>query len=143
MTKVPFDQSVSLATARDPRYPAEAYAFLKEALDYTITAIHKGRGRETSHVSGPELCKGVRDFAMQQYGPMVPTIFEAWGLRTTRDIGELVFNLIQTGAFSKSDTDRPEDFDNIFDFQDAFVKPFLPGREMKPGSATDRRKPRE
>jgi uncharacterized repeat protein (TIGR04138 family) len=139
MTKVPFDKSVTEATTRDPRYAAEAYSFLRDALDYTIRHAQKGRARDVGHVSGPELCKGLRDYAIQQFGPMVPTILEAWGVRTTRDIGEMVFNLIRAGAFSKSETDTPEDFDNVFDFNDAFVKPFLPNRGMKPGSPQDRK----
>lgn len=133
MTKVPFEESVSKATSRDPRYAADAYTFLKESLDYTIRAAVKSRGREPGHVSGPELCRGVCDYAIQQFGPMVPTIFEAWGIRSTRDIGEMVFNLIAAGAFSKSETDQPGDFDNVFDFEEAFVKPFLPGRSVRPG----------
>jgi uncharacterized repeat protein (TIGR04138 family) len=136
MTKVPFEESVSRALARDARYAADAYAFLRDSLDFTIRGAQKGRARETGHVSGPELCKGLRDYAVQQYGPMVPTIFETWGIRSTRDIGEMVFNLIAAGAFSKSDTDSPQDFDNIYDFHEAFVKPFLPSR----GASVDRKK---
>lgn len=139
MTKVPFDQSVRKAIARDSRYAADAYAFLRDSLDHTIRTAQKGRAREAGHVSGPELCKGLRDYAIQRSGPMVPTIFEAWGIRTTRDIGEMVFNLIEAGAFSKSDSDSPEDFDNVYDFKDAFVKPFLPNRSMRPGSSHDRK----
>jgi uncharacterized repeat protein (TIGR04138 family) len=140
MTKVPFEKSVSEATKRDPRYAAEAYSFLRDSLDYTMRTAQKGRAREAGHVSGPELCKGLRDYAIQQFGPMVPTILESWGVRTTRDIGEMVFNLIETGAFSKSDSDAPEDFDNVYEFNDAFVKPFLPNRGLRPGSSQDRKK---
>jgi uncharacterized repeat protein (TIGR04138 family) len=128
MSKVPFEQSVSTAVARDPRYAADAYAFLKDALDFTIRRQKKIRAKEPGHVSGEELCQGVRDHALQQFGPMVPTLFEAWGIRSTRDIGEMVFNLINAGAFSKSDADCVEDFENIYDFSDAFVKPFQPSR---------------
>jgi uncharacterized repeat protein (TIGR04138 family) len=142
MTKVPFEKSVTEAISRDPRYHADAYAFLREALDYTIRTAQKSRGKETGHVSGPELCRGFRDFAMQQYGPMVPTILESWGIHTTRDIGEMVFNLIETGAFSQSESDSRTDFDNVFDFADAFVKPFLPARGVKPGGSPDRKKGR-
>ncbi len=134
MSKVPFEQSVAKAVARDPRYAEEAYSFLKDALEFTMRNRKKARGRDPDHVTGPELCAGVRDYALQQYGPMVPTLFEAWGLRSTRDIGELVFNLISAGAFSKSDSDRVEDFDNLFEFGDAFVKPFLPAGPRRAGS---------
>lgn len=142
MTKVPFDESVRLATARDPRYAADAYAFLRDSLDFTIRGAQKSRSREAGHVSGPELCKGLREFAIQQFGPMVPTIFEDWGIRSTRDVGEMVFNLIKAGAFSKSDSDSVEDFDNIYDFHEAFVKPFLPVRGTRPGQSSDRKQER-
>ena len=128
MSKVAFERSVTIAVARDPRYAADAYAFLKDALDFTIRRQKKARAKEPGHVSGDELCVGVKEYALQQFGPMVPTLFEAWGIQSTRDIGEMVFNLIDAGAFSKSDADRVEDFDNIYDFADAFVKPFLPAR---------------
>jgi len=134
MSKIPFEQSVAKAVAQDPRYAPEAYAFLKDALEFTMRGRKKVRGRDPDHVTGPELCSGVRDYAVQQYGPMVPTLFEAWGIRSTRDIGEMVFNLIKAGAFSKSDSDRVEDFDHLFDFADAFVKPFLPARSRAAGS---------
>jgi uncharacterized repeat protein (TIGR04138 family) len=143
MTKVPFDQSVRKVTSRDPRYAADAYAFLRDALDFTIRSIKKARAKEPGHVSGPELCHGIREYALQQFGPMVPTIFEAWGLHTTRDFGEMVFNLIETGAFSKSDADRREDFDNVFTFEEAFVRPFLPHRALKPGNSSARKKGRQ
>jgi uncharacterized repeat protein (TIGR04138 family) len=134
MSKVPFEQSVAKAVAHDPRYTAEAYAFLKDALEFTMRGRKKVRGRDPDHVTGPELCGGVRDYAVQQYGPMVPTLFEAWGIRSTRDIGEMVFNLINAGAFTRSENDRVEDFDNLFDFKDAFEKPFLPARPRPAGS---------
>ena len=133
MSKVPFEQSAAKAAARDPRYAVDGYTFLKEALDFTIRRQKKGKPRETGHVGGEELCQGVRDYAISQFGPMVPTIFETWGLRSTRDIGEMVFNLIAAGAFSKSDADRVEDFENLFDFTEAFVKPFLPSRSAAGG----------
>ena len=132
MTKVPFEQSVARATARDPRYPADAYVFLRDALDFTIGALNKGPKEDPGHVTGAELCHGVRKYAIEQYGPMVPTILETWGIRTTRDFGELVYNLIKAGAFSKSSSDRIEDFDNVYEFSDVFVKPFLPARGVKP-----------
>lgn len=139
MSKISFDEAVAKATAQDVRYSAEAYAFLRDALDFTIKALQKGRNREISHVSGTELCHGLREYALQQFGPMVPTILDDWGVRTTRDMGEMVFNLIRCGAFSKSDTDKVEDFEGVYTFEEAFEKPFLPVRGMKPASAAARR----
>ncbi len=132
MSKIPFEQAVRDAVKHDPRYAPDAYHFLRDALDVTIKAMQKNRPDAVSHVSGPELCEGVREYALQQFGPMVPTIFEAWNIRTTRDIGEMVFNLIHIGAFSRSDSDQVEDFEAVFQFEDAFEKPFLPARHITP-----------
>ena len=132
MSKVPFEQAAADAVQRDQRYPVDAYHFLRDALEVTMKTIQKGRKDALHHVSGAELCGGVREYALQQFGPMVPTIFEAWGILTTRDIGEMVFNLIQTGAFSRSESDRVEDFENVFQFSEAFEKPFLPVRGITP-----------
>jgi uncharacterized repeat protein (TIGR04138 family) len=132
MSKVPFEQAVTDAVRHNPRYSADAYHFLRDALDMTIKTMQKGRKDAINHVSGAELCEGVREYALQQFGPMVPTIFETWGIGTTRDIGEMVFNLIQTGAFSRSDSDRLEDFENVYRFEDAFEKPYLPVRNIAP-----------
>ena len=132
MSKVPFEQAVIEAARQDPRYAADAYLFLRDALDMTIKTMQQGRNDAVNHISGAELCEGLRDYALQQFGPMVPTIFETWGLATTRDIGEMVFNLIRTGAFSRSKSDKVEDFNEVYTFADAFEKPFLPTRITYP-----------
>jgi uncharacterized repeat protein (TIGR04138 family) len=38
----------------------------------------------------------------------------------------MVFNLIEAGAFGKTEEDTREDFANGYDFDEAFRKPFLP-----------------
>ena len=60
MSKVPFDKAVSDAVRQNPRYAADAYHFLRDALDMTIKTMQAGRKDAISHVSGPELCQGVR-----------------------------------------------------------------------------------
>ncbi len=132
MSKVPFEKAVAEAARQDSRYPAEAYSFLRDALDATIKSLQQGRPDPVGHVSGPELCQGVRHHALQQFGPMVPTIFDAWGIHATRDIGEMVFNLIRTNAFSRSDSDKVEDFEAVYDFREAFEIPYLPRRGLAP-----------
>jgi len=61
---------------------------------------------------------------------MVPSVLDSWGITSCGNIGDMVFSLIQTGIFGQSDTDRREDFDNVFDFEEAFIRPFRCG----PGS---------
>jgi uncharacterized repeat protein (TIGR04138 family) len=84
------------------------------------------------HVAGPELLQGVREYALKEFGPMVVTVLSYWGIRSTEDIGHMVFNLIGAGIFGKTEDDSIEDFKNVFDFHEAFVKPFEPEKRSHP-----------
>lgn len=121
-----FSAAVLDITARDPRFDREAYFFVRDVLDFTVKRKTRGTGEGREHVSGQELLSGMREFALQQFGPMVPTVFECWGIQNTGDIGRIVFNLIDEGIFGKTDRDSQEDFEDGFDFHEAFVVPFRP-----------------
>lgn len=135
MQKIGFAEALDSIVATDPRYQREAYIFLRDALDFTTKQQKKAKATTVRHVSGPELLDGIRQYALREFGPMVLTVFENWGVRSTEDIGHMVFNLIGAGIFGKTDEDSIEDFKNIYDFQEAFVKPFAPERkiEVRPG----------
>ena len=133
MQKTGFTEALEQIVAADPRYDREAYLFLQDALDFTMKSRKKQKTDLSRHVTGQELLEGVRVFAIKEYGPMVPTVFETWGIRRCDDFGEMVFNLIRAGIFGKTETDTIEDFRNGYDFCDAFVKPFVPeGRPLSP-----------
>jgi uncharacterized repeat protein (TIGR04138 family) len=126
MQPVHFEQAVAAVISRDKRFDAQAYFFLKDALDFTLKRIADGNGGHSRHVSGPELLLGFRDFALDQFGPMSSTLMKEWGIRQCRDIGDMVFQLIDEGMFGKQDSDSLEDFSEVFDLEDALVQPFLP-----------------
>lgn len=126
MSERNFDEVLDMIVEKDTRYDRAAYHFLRRALDYTMKqdkALQSGRDK---HVSGPELLDGVRKFALEQYGPMCSTLFREWGITRTRDFGEIVFNLVDYGVLGKTEEDSKEDFDNVYEFHDAFERPFLP-----------------
>ena len=135
MQKIGFAEALDSIIGSDPRYQREAYIFLRDALDFTTKQQKKAKGTTVRHVSGPELLDGVRQYALKEFGPMVLTVFESWGIRSTEDIGHMVFNLIGAGIFGKTDEDSIEDFKNIYDFQEAFVKPFVPEKKTEPAKS--------
>jgi uncharacterized repeat protein (TIGR04138 family) len=104
---------------RDDRYHREAYRFVQEALEFTRRKLSR-RG----HVSGRELAEGVRDLARERYGLLAKTVLNHWGVCSTHDIGQLVFNMISEKVMVKQDSDQPEDFDNVYDFEKAFQNGF-------------------
>ena len=126
MQKIGFAEALDSIVASDPRYQRDAYVFLRDALDFTTKQQKKVRGATVRHVSGPELLGGVRQYALKEFGPMVMTVFDSWGIHSCEDIGNMVFNLIEAGIFGKTEEDSIEDFKNVYDFDEAFVKPFAP-----------------
>ena len=78
------------------------------------------------HVSGRELLLGFRDLALEEFGPMAQTLMAEWGVESTRNVGEMVFYLIDEQMFGKQDTDTLEDFEGIYEFDEAFTAPFEP-----------------
>jgi uncharacterized repeat protein (TIGR04138 family) len=126
MQKIGFAEALDSIVANDPRYQRDAYIFLRDALDYTTKQQKKARGTTVRHVAGPELLEGVRQYALKEFGPLVITVFESWGIRACEDIGHMVFKLIDAGVFGKTEEDSMEDFKSVYDFQEAFVKPFAP-----------------
>jgi uncharacterized repeat protein (TIGR04138 family) len=128
MQKIRFDEAVSRIRKSDQRYDADAYAFLRDALDFTAKGLRFDEMEEHQHVSGPELLLGFRDFALQEFGPMALTVLTRWGVRTGEDVGAMVFQLIDVGAFGQSKEDSPEDFHDVIDLEEELRAPFRPAK---------------
>jgi len=131
MQDLEFAEIVSLICKEDARFEKKAYEFVRSGLDHTVKELRKKestKAERSRHVSGPELLHGMRVYALDQYGPLTKTVLNAWGVKRCRDIGDIVFNLIEYNVFSKTESDRPEDFADVYTFDEAFVKPFQPGK---------------
>ena len=138
---------------QDKRYPSEAYAFVFETLDFAQNVLQLGHvgkneplrqelrkefpvddGDESdlcNHIRGQDLCLAAKDYAQQQYGLLAPIVLRSMGIRSTGDIGEIVFNLIAIGHMRKTTDDRREDFDNVFDLRSVFDGTYRISTETK------------
>lgn len=126
---------------RDQRYDFDAYVFVFDALRFGQDKMGLGQADEEGpeepfeesydeageleegeerHVSGADLCRAIQRYAIDQYGLLARNVLEHWGVRATGDFGEIVFNLIDIGQMRKTDNDRREDFDDVYDFSKAF-----------------------
>jgi len=122
----------------DRRFKIEAYQFIREALQYAhehmvsmpvaaqqdddelrLTDEHNPR-----HVTGQQLCEACRRYALEQYGYLAKIVLANWGIHRTSDFGELVYNLIRIEQMRKSESDRREDFDDVYCFETAFEPEF-------------------
>ena len=117
---------------RDKRYHLGAYVFVFDALRYGREQLGMGPEEDEAleeeafgddeqerHVTGQELCYAIQRFAIDQYGLLARSVFKHWGVHSTSDFGEIVFNLIEIGQMRKTERDCREDFDDVYDFEEA------------------------
>jgi len=109
------DEILDQLQERNPRFDTRAYFFVLAALHSVIHSLDEPR-----HISGKELAEGVRHMALERFGPMARSVLEHWGIHATADVGGVVFALIEQGMLIKQDGDRPEDFADVFDFEEVF-----------------------
>jgi uncharacterized repeat protein (TIGR04138 family) len=147
-----FCRQVVEVARRHRRYNPEAYLFIFQALNYAQEELGYGGGPEAApspepapqaaeetaegqgdqsseaaierHITGQQLCEAVRQLALREFGYMAKTVFRSWGITCSGDFGEMVYHLIEVGLMKKTDRDRREDFDNVFDFEAGLSRGF-------------------
>ena len=127
MPKKEFPEVVMEICETDLRYSPEIYSFVREGLDHTLKMLKRQKHNGVrSHVTGQELLNGLREFALNEFGPMSKTVLNDWGVKSCEDFGAIVFNLVNAGVLGKTESDSLNDFKGGFNFDEAFVKPFRP-----------------
>jgi uncharacterized repeat protein (TIGR04138 family) len=111
------DNVIDRLRRRYPSYHETAYLFILSALHYSIERLGEPR-----HISGRELAEGCRDLALDRWGLMAKSVLEYWGITGTRDLGEIVFALVELGVLVKQDEDSIESFDSVYDFGEVFER---------------------
>jgi len=108
------------------KYPIDAFLFVQRGLDHTVKHIH-GESKSqpqgetgTRHVTGDQLCYGIRDYAIEQYGLLAKPVLKRWHINHCEDFGHIVFALVEAGLMHKTDENSIEDFVGVFDFDETF-----------------------
>ena len=109
------DEIMDKLRERNPQFQDAAYVFVLSALHFVIERLPEPR-----HITGRELVVGVRDLALDRFGPMARTVLDHWGFKATADVGRIVFALVEAGILIKQEEDLMSDFDQVFDFDEAF-----------------------
>jgi uncharacterized repeat protein (TIGR04138 family) len=110
---------------QDGRYHERGYLFVLAALEFA-----QGRLPARRHLSGAELAWACRDFGLEQFGLLAPSVLGHWGITTTQDLGHIVFALIDVGLLARQPSDKPEDFDRVYEFAEVFQEGYgWPGVE--------------
>jgi len=118
---------------KDKRYSREAYEFVLDAVNVLCGKRREdGAKGKDAHLSGKQLSEGLRDLLLARFSCMAIDVLDHWGIHNTADFGNIVYNLIGVSLLSASSDDRQEDFLDVFDFQEEFVKPFILQKRVKP-----------
>lgn len=104
---------------REPRFHEHAYLFILSALEFSQSRLPERR-----HITGRELAEACRDLALDRYGVMARLVFDHWGVRSTADIGDVVFTLVDMGLLISQPTDSRLDFADVFGFDQAFERDY-------------------
>lgn len=100
---------------RERRFHEHAYLFVLAALEYCQTRLTERR-----HIGGRELAVSCRDLALDRYGVLARHVLEHWGIRSTADIGDIVFTLVDLNLLISQPSDSREDFTAVYDFDETF-----------------------
>ena len=119
-----FEDAVEHILQKTDEYPADAYYFIRAALDATVEKCRKPS--ENPHLSAEELYSGFCAYALEEYGPLALAVMEQWGITESRHVGDLVYNLIEVGVFGKQDSDRRDQFDNLTPIPTLLNAPYDP-----------------
>lgn len=126
------DLDIKTIFERAGGYSPACLPFIRDGLAHTVEVVH-GQPEsalmdledEQRHVSGQQLCLGLKDYALQRYGLMSRAVLGKWGIRSTRDFGHIIFAMVDAGLMRKTDEDTIEDFDGVYSFDEAFAEPVL------------------
>lgn len=144
-------------------YAPEAFRFVREGLNHTLERIagphtsphddasqgvadvaDQGLGgfmepeAHTRHVSGQELCMGLRSYAVERYGLLAKTVLRGWGVLKTEDFGKIVYAMVDAGLMRTSEHDSMDDFRGVYEFDEAFEGPANPCADANADTQTDR-----
>lgn len=105
-------------TAKDNRYNARAYTLLVDTIG-VLSEKHKD-----GHFNSFDLMEEFKENTLDHFGPMSFTVLREWGINSTRDIGNMMFNLVSSGRIVKDDENKIEDFEGGYDFTETFLTPY-------------------
>lgn len=104
---------------REQRFDERAYLFVLAALEFSQQRLPERR-----HITGRELALACRDLALERFGVLSRLVLEHWGIRSTADIGDVVFTLVDLELLMSQPTDTRDEFIGVYDFDQAFEREY-------------------
>ncbi|MFH1371658.1 MAG: Minf_1886 family protein [Planctomycetota bacterium] len=109
-------KSLEEISQQDGRYNPKAVRFVYEGLGYTARKL----AAQPGHVTGQTLCEGLKQLALEKWGRLALLVLSSWQVKTTRDLGEIVYLMIHHKWMRAQSTDTIDDFNDLYDFKTVF-----------------------
>jgi uncharacterized repeat protein (TIGR04138 family) len=120
------DGIMEMIRLRERRFHEHAYLFVLSALELCQSKLHERR-----HITGQELAWACHDLAVERYGVLARLVLDHWGVRSTADIGDVVFTLVDLQLLISQPGDTRDDFVGVFDFDRAFEREYRWNRAVQ------------
>ena len=118
-----FEDAVNGILRQHDEYAADAYDFLRQAMDMAMRQFKKEENNR--HLTAEELYMGVCSLALEEFGPMARSVLQYWGIEDGKDIGQIVFYLIEAGVFGKQEDDSIEQFYRLPKLENLLDAPYM------------------
>lgn len=79
---------------------------------------------DSEGVTVEQICVVAVEYATRAYGLMARTVLSRLGLRTTGDLGDVVYKMIDAGLICPSEGETRVDFDDVFDLGEELERRF-------------------
>jgi len=120
------------AAANAASLPLDGVKFVTDALEYTKSSRANRDFSVPGGASAAEICAGVRKHARTYFNSPdeAHNCLSQWRIRSSEDVGAIVFVMVETGLLRLDPGDRREDFEGLFTF-DQLIGDIL--QQAKPG----------
>lgn len=95
---------------KDGRFNMEAVFFVLRSLEIAAS-INAGK-----HISAKQLLTVCELLGWREFSFLAREVFEKWGVKNSRDFGQIVWLLVENDLLGKQDGDKESDFDDGFSF---------------------------
>jgi uncharacterized repeat protein (TIGR04138 family) len=111
------------ALAASVGYPVDAVMFVRDALRW-VEATGRPHPDGRLHATALDVCRGVRDYAARYFNDQAEALdlLAEWKLRSSEDVGRIIYGMVEAGLLKTSRQDSPCDFDSLFVLDDLFTR---------------------
>ena len=127
---------VQLCAARQKRILGDVWPALSDGgvLVYSTCTYEDAENDDSNGVTAEQICVVAVEYAVRAYGLMARTILAKLGLRTTGDLGDVVYKMIDAGLIFPSEGETRADFDDVFDLGEELDRRFKFHYKKRSGS---------